>query len=247
LDFGTEISVAGRNRASQETSPASDRDAERCVFEGTRQRAGDARSREPRYVCQSTELAHATHPLRWWDVRQYWEDYASGNVTLGRIFLSGLLFLYHQLATSGLGFGAPLRWTYDKVKQRFGGVPYPWRVGRVPPGVNTPSATLNLQPGEWVRVRSYQEILDTLNEDDHNRGMRFDAEMVPYCGGTYRVQDRVNSIINEKTGVMQHIRNECIILEDVVCQACYATERRFCPRAIYPYWREIWLERIPNS
>jgi hypothetical protein len=23
--------------------------------------------------------------------------------------------------------------------------------------------------------------------------------------------------------------------------------RPFCPRAIHPYWREIWLERIPEN
>jgi hypothetical protein len=227
------------------TGAAADR--ERRVWDGTRHPTIEAGSDEPRYICQSTQLALATRPLRWWDVRQYVEDYTSGNVTLGRMFLSLLLFVFHQLATSGLGFGTPLRWTYDKFKRWLGGAPYPWRVGRVPPGVKTPYATLNVQPGEWVKVRSYSEILETLDQNDHNRGMRFDPEMVPYCGGTFRVQDRVRSIINEKTGLMQHLRNDCIILEDVVCQACYAKERRFCPRAIYPYWREVWLERIPDS
>jgi hypothetical protein len=67
--------------------------------------------------------------------------------------------------------------------------------------------------------------------------------MVPYCGGTFRVLDRISRIINEKTGVMQRMKNECIVLDEVVCRACYAEHRRFCPREIYPYWREIWLER----
>jgi hypothetical protein len=220
---------------------------ERCVWDGTRHRAGNACSDDTRYICQSTQIALATTRLTWWDLRQYVEDYTSGNVALRRMFLSLLLFVYHQFAASGLGFGAILRWTYDLVKKHVGGAPYPWRVGQVPPGVKTPSVTLNVQPGEWVRIRSYGEILETLDQNDHNRGMRFDAEMVPYCGGTFRVQDRVRSIINEKTGLMQHIKNECIILEDVVCQACYAQQRRFCPRAIYPYWREVWLERVETS
>jgi hypothetical protein len=113
----------------------------------------------------------------------------------------------------------------------------------VPRGQKTPAASLNLQPGELVRVRSYDEILATLNEDSHNRGMYFDPEMVLFCGGTYRVIDRVTRLINEKTGKMQNLKNDCIILGEVVCQACYSKNRRFCPRAIYPYWREIWLER----
>ena len=31
----------------------------------------------------------------------------------------------------------------------------------------------------------------------------WDAEMVPYCGGTYRVLKRVSRIIDEKTGLMK--------------------------------------------
>jgi hypothetical protein len=30
-------------------------------------------------------------------------------------------------------------------------------------------------------------------------------------------------------------------LENVVCTADF---HRVCPRAIYPYWREIWLEKV---
>jgi len=33
------------------------------------------------------------------------------------------------------------------------------------------------------------------------------------------------------------------ILEGVTCQARYSDRRMFCPRAIYPFWRESWLER----
>jgi hypothetical protein len=102
---------------------------------------------------------------------------------------------------------------------------------------------LNLEPGELVRVKPYSEILETLDERNLNRGLSFDPEMVPYCGGTYRVLDRVVNIINERTGRMHHLSNDCIMLEDVYCRACYAKHRRFCPRGIYPYWREVWLER----
>jgi len=46
---------------------------------------------------------------------------------------------------------------------------------------------------------------------------------------------------------MQEMKNPCIILESVVCQARYSNCRMFCPRSIYPYWREIWLERIVSD
>ena len=75
--------------------------------------------------------------------------------------------------------------------------------------------------------------------------MCWDAELVPYCGKTYRVLKRVTKIVNEKTGEMQEMKTPCIILDSVVCQSRYSHCRMFCPRSIYSYWREIWLERVP--
>jgi hypothetical protein len=93
-------------------------------------------------------------------------------------------------------------------------------------------------------VKSFDTIRETCDEENMNRGMRWDAELAPYCGGTYKVLKRVSKIINEKTGEMQEMKSPCIILDSVVCQARYSECRLFCPRSIYPYWREIWLERV---
>ena len=113
----------------------------------------------------------------------------------------------------------------------------------VPEKQHTPTASLGLQPGELVRIKSHEEILETLNSRNTNRGLYFDAESVPYCGGTYRVLKQVTKIINESTGRMQEMKTPCVILDTVVCQSRYSECRLFCPRSIYPYWREIWLER----
>ena len=40
------------------------------------------------------------------------------------------------------------------------------------------------------------------------------------------------------------MKTPCIILDSVVCQSRYSHCRMFCPRSIYSYWREIWLERV---
>lgn len=199
---------------------------------------------DPVWVCQSTQIAQASQLLHWWNPRQYVEDYTSGNVPLFRLLASLAFFVYAQLASAGLGLGTALRWLYDRIQGMRGRNPYPLRQGKVPRGAKTPSAKLDVQPGELVKIKSYDEILATIDETGHNRGMSFDPEMVSYCGGAYRVLDRVSKIINEKTGKMQHLKNDCVMLKDVVCLACYSKYRRFCPRSIYPYWREIWLERV---
>jgi hypothetical protein len=207
-------------------------------------RAPGDQAQEPVYVCQSTSIGAATQPLRWWDIRQYAEDLASGNVRLSQMCASFLYFLCYTLAESGIGLGGPLRWAYDRFQKIRGGTPYPSRMGKVPKGVSTPKAKLDLQVGELVKVKEYQEILETLDEEWKNRGMYFDAEGVPFCKGTYRVQQRVQQIINEKTGKMMHFKTDALILDGVFCRARYSKCRLFCPRSIYPYWREIWLERV---
>jgi hypothetical protein len=196
------------------------------------------------YVCQATQLPYATADLQWWNFSQYIEDYRSGNVGLGRILAGGIYSLYYNLSQSGLGLGPPLRWAYNKLHRLWGGPQFPRTVGPIPEGSLTPAETLSLQPGELVRVKPHREILKTLNAASRNRGLLWDAEMAPYCGGTYQVLKRVSRILDEKTGVMQEMKNPCIILDKVVCQSRYSGCRMFCPRSIYPYWREIWLERV---
>ena len=202
----------------------------------------------PTYVCQMTQVPYATAPLAWWDLRQYVEDYLSGNVTLGRILRGFIYSMYYNLSQAGIGVGPAMRWLYDKFNPLWGGTLFPRKPGLIPEGKPTPVVTLNLQPGEIVRVKSHKQILETVDTANKNRGMHWDAELVPYCGGTYKVLKRVTKIIGERTGKMQEMKSACIILDSVVCQARYSACRMFCPKGMYPYWREIWLERVgPNS
>jgi len=210
------------------------------VWAGTLEGDPDGKG-EPRYICQGTQVPDFSTPLHRLDFRQYLEDYTSGNFGLGRV----LLGLYNALANRRR-IGRPLRWFYDVVQRIRSGTLYPNKKGTVPAGQRTPTCELNLQPGEMVRVKSYEEILSTLNARGENRGLHFDAEMTPYCGGTYRVKKRLNKYIDEKTGKLMTMKNEVIVLEDVICQSRFSTCRILCPRSIYSWWREIWLERIPE-
>ena len=179
---------------------------------------------EKRYFCQATELPQATTPISWWDPRPYLVDILSGNVRIDAFIR------YVAIAA----FNVAMRF-YSR------GRPYPYVHGQAQG--KTPVELLNLQPGEMVRVRSKEEIMQTINEGSRNRGLWFDVEMVPFCGKTFRVLRRVERIINEKTGRLISLPNDCLILEGVECSGCFSRYRLFCPRRIYPYWREIWLRR----
>jgi hypothetical protein len=186
-----------------------------------------------RYRCQATEIPSSSTPLRYREVDQYGRDVR--NWGLAKV-LRGLVvetFNFWQ----GFSRRHLPRWL-----RIAGGRSYPFLSGPHPLAKGgTPSATLDLQPGELVRIKSKSEIEATLDYALQNRGLGFDPEMTPFCGRTARVRARVNRIVDEHTGKMIEIKSDCIMLDGVVCNADY---HRFCTRKIYSYWREIWLERV---
>ncbi len=204
---------------------------------------------EPFYVCQATEMTRASTAIKPWDWRQYWEDHSSGNVSLK--FMAGVWFYANYTALMGIAARFRMRRVmlgiYNTIQGLRGRLPHPRAHGKIAMGSRTPAINLNLQPGELVRVKSFEQILETIDWDYYNRGLRWDAEMAPYCGGVYRVRRRVKQIPNEKTGKMLRLKSEPVILEGAVCQSKYSNCRYFCPRAIYAYWREVWLERVDGT
>jgi hypothetical protein len=195
---------------------------------------GDPETGAARYRCQATEIPTASEPLRFRQADQYVRDLQNWSP---RKILRGLVIELFNLwqAFSKRHLPAALLIA--------GGNTYPFVTGKLDKG-NTPSGKLDLRPGDLVRIKSKQEIEATLDKSNRNRGLSFDGEMSNYCGRTARVRARVNRLIEESTGEMVDIKSDCIILEGVVCAADY---HRFCSRAIYPYWREIWLEKVSGS
>jgi hypothetical protein len=196
-------------------------------------RVEDPASGEQRFSCQATEMPKAAPVhIAGWDLRQYVEDVRVGNARPLQALRGLAIHLFNKLqAASGRVLPRRLR--------IHGGDQYPFLEGRL--RGKTPKELLDLQPGELVEVKSKEEILQTLDKSGHNRGLRFDVEMLKYCGTRARVLSRVGQIVDEKTGRMIRFPGDCIILEGVICTADY---HQFCPRSIYPYWREIWLRRV---
>ena len=220
--------------------------SESDVWRGTRHPKTDSK---PKYSCQATDLPRFVKPLAWWDASQYIEDYTSGNTSIARI-ARGLLYLFvwHILLAKRGRLGRPTRLLCDWVQRKSSGIPFPrgWS-GTVRDGQPEPRGDLNLQPGELVRVKSLEEISATLSKNNMNRGLLFDGEMVPFCGKTYRVKSRVERFVDERTGYIRFLKTPAVILENVWCRAGYSNCRMFCPRSIYCWCREIWLDRIPED
>jgi hypothetical protein len=236
--LGSPRSSVAQPPRSQAASPAC---TESAVFAASQVDPGEG---SLRYVCQATRLPYATTELNWWELGQYFEDYSSGNITLWQLFCGAVYFLYFGIYNAGIGLGRPMRWFYDKFHALWRGTPFPRKNGVIPSGEPTPAERLDVQPGELVRIKSYDEILQTINTANLNRGLYFDAEEVPYCGETHRVLKRVTKIIDEKSGKMIDMKTPCVVLDSVICKSRFSECRLFCPRSIYAYWREIWLERV---
>lgn len=210
---------------------------EEALQRGTCYLPESAASEEPTYSCQATDLRKFSSHLYWWDFRQYIRDIRSGNLRR-HIGTSKSEEILESLLSILEVFRSMLILAFNKFQTARSGVQYPHIQGSL---ATTPTLQLNLQPGDFVQVKSKEEILETLDRRNKNRGLLFDSEMVRYCGGTFRILKRVNRIVDERTGKMLPMKSPCIILEGVSCVSEY---HRLCPRAIYHYWREAWLRKV---
>jgi len=188
---------------------------------------------ERRYFCQSTELLRATEAFpgkqRPWLVRILLREIASGELSVGQV----LIMIVNWARMRG--------WRLRGGNRRFQG-----------PHTRTPTASLDLKPGDIVRVKSVDQIAQTLDQKSRNRGLGICLEMSRLCGREAEVRYRVHCLIDEQTGVMrpftntvtlQNVRGDKTLGEECLCYG----EVGDCPRGEIMYWREIWLERAKSS
>jgi len=198
-----------------------------------------------RFFCQATEHWAASEPLRPLAPWHYIQDVRTGNATVGEVLKVLMLQFVWRLRFFKRGWRASV-WLYDRLHRRFFGRPDPYREGRIREGSPTPEERLDLAPGDLVEVKSHEEILCTVTTELRNRGMRYNAEMTPACGRQFRVAQRVSQIIEERSGRMITMKNPCIMLEGVYCQALYTPYSPLCSRRAPPFFREVWLRRVAD-
>lgn len=100
---------------------------------------------------------------------------------------------------------------------------------------------LNLVPGDWVEIKSFEDIFNTLNEEGKLRGLVFIKEMRKYCGKRFKVFKKLDKIVLETTGEMRRIRSPTFLLEGVLCDG---EAHGNCDRSCFCFWREDWLKPV---
>ena len=185
---------------------------------------------QPVFRCQATEMVRASEPVGWWSLRSFTHELTGGNVRVWQFV------------------PIMLRIVLEEIGRRVGFLSSnPFRPKQLANGSGVRGPRGGLEPGQLVRIRTKQEICGTLNKQGKNRGLWFDREMMPYCGHTARVTTKVERFIDERTGRLVQLASDCYILDEVVCRSYHSEGRWFCPRAIYPWWREAWLDPVDTA
>jgi hypothetical protein len=179
-----------------------------------------ARTRDgERYACQSTRLRDATQALSKLNLVNYFREIADGELAVGKFLRIVAMTLGNRLRAL---FGLP-------------------RIGSLRgAGGSHSKGDLDLRAGEFVRVKSAEEISRTVGPTGRNRGLLFEPDMNAYVGGIFEVDYRIDRMISEETGKMVRLTNT-VALKNVHCEGLCAKN---CPRGQPHFWREAWVERI---
>jgi hypothetical protein len=98
-----------------------------------------------------------------------------------------------------------------------------------------------LKPGDLVRIRSKDEVKNTLNRWNQLKGCAFTEEMWPYCGTTQKVLKRMEKFLDERDYLMKRCKG-IVILDGIFCEG--TKDFGACDRSCYYFWREEWLRKI---
>jgi len=176
-------------------------------------RIGDA------YSCQSTQLEAATHTLPNLHIKQLIREVRDGDLRP-----SGLVRII-------------LRAIANRLRASVGLPELGLIVGQTQ---KASKGELGLKVGDWVRVKSQEEVRTALDAKSSNRGLSFEPEMTRYLGRVHRVAQVVERIIDERKGKMVRL-DRTVVLDQVYCEGLC---NKACPRKNPLFWREAWLERV---
>ena len=107
---------------------------------------------------------------------------------------------------------------------------------------------MKTRAGDWVEVRSKEEILRTLDKSGRLDGLPFMPQMFNYCGQCFRVHSNAYKTCDTVSG---HYVGRSLPDAGHLNMRCdgqaFSGQRMFCPRSINLWWREIWLERVSTD
>jgi hypothetical protein len=132
---------------------------------------------------------------------------------------------------------AAKRWLDSHLVARRRRVPRP----TAPPPVHPEGHVLGLRAGEWVSVRSIEDIKASLDARGCLGRTRFLQGMWKFSGKRFQVLKRIENVVDYRTGDMWRVR-DTVVLTGVYCERDRSEDRR-CEQTCFYFWKEAWLER----
>ena len=100
-----------------------------------------------------------------------------------------------------------------------------------------------LRAGDWVEVRTRQEILQTLDRDGRLDGMPFMPQMFSYCGQRFRVRRSAHKTCDP---VYTH-RSRRLLNAVHLDLRCDGKAYGGCQAGCLIFWKEAWLKRADKD
>jgi hypothetical protein len=101
---------------------------------------------------------------------------------------------------------------------------------------------MNLRVGDWVQVRTAEEILSTLDQSNSIGELPFMPEMLQYCGKRYRVSKSAHKTCDAVSAIRRMSR--AVHLEDLRCDG---EGHDGCQAGCLLFWKEDWLQPVDGG
>ena len=109
---------------------------------------------------------------------------------------------------------------------------------KVSQDVNRP---LRLRAGDWVEVKSAEQILATLDSRQCVSGLPFMPEMLQYCGKRFRVFKAAHKTADVIESFSIRRMENTVHLEGLRCDG---ESHGGCQAGCLLFWKECWLTRV---
>ncbi len=106
------------------------------------------------------------------------------------------------------------------------------------------SRKLGLKAGEWVLVRSKDEILATLDKNGRLDELPFMPHMLQYCGQRLRVAKHAHKVCGTQHSTVSGSMNDAVVIEDLRCNG---SGFGGCEASCLFVWKEAWLKRADDA
>ena len=109
------------------------------------------------------------------------------------------------------------------------------------PLIQRSAGSLGLRAGDWVEVRSFDEIRATLDRDGRLDALPFMPEMLPYCGRRFQVVKTAHKTCDTIEHYKSRYMQDAVFLTGLRCDG---SAHGGCQAACLIYWKEAWLKRV---